>query len=116
MDSLIFITGSKSTFPFVEAAKKRGIRVVLFDIDPQAYCKPVSDIFFEISIVEKEKILNEINQLTDIYNFIGVISYSSSEKALITASYLSNALDLKSYSGKSVKITYNKCSLYQTVF
>tara|TARA_B000000475_G_scaffold271263_1_gene268611 strand:+ start:2524 stop:3660 length:1137 start_codon:yes stop_codon:yes gene_type:complete len=113
MKTVIFITGSKSSYPFFEAAKKKGYQTLLFDLDPNAYCKKISDFFFAISADDKKQIHYEINKLKDSCNYIGVICYSSSLEALITASYLMQQLNLNGYSESSLNITYDKNELYE---
>ncbi len=113
MKTVIFITGGKSTYPFVEAARKKGYQIVLFDIDPNAYCKVISDYFFAISANDKKQIYYEINKLKESCDYLGVICFSSSLKALVTASYLMELLNLNGYSEKSLNITYDKNELYE---
>ena len=113
MKTIIFITGSKSTYPFVEAAKKKGYQIVLFDLDPNAYCKVLSDYFFAISANDKKNIYYEIKKLKEFCDYLGVICFSSSLNALVTSSYLMEMLSLNGYSEKSLNITYDKHKLYE---
>jgi carbamoylphosphate synthase large subunit len=116
MKTIIFITGSKSTYPFVKAAIKKGYKTLLFDLDNNAYCKSISDYFFAISANDKKQIYRKVCELKGQCNYEGVVCFSSSLKALATASYLTELLKLSGYSERSLNITYDKNLLYENMY
>ena len=115
MNAIVFITGSKSSYPFAIAAKNKGFKIIVFDLEHNAYCKNISDYFYAISANDKNKILLEVNKLRITLNVLGVLCYSSSLNALTTTSFLTSMLNLKGCSEESLKITYNKNMLHEVM-
>jgi carbamoylphosphate synthase large subunit len=108
MNAIILITGSRSTYPFAMAVLSKGMKIILFDNDSNAYCRKICDKFYNISAFDKNKIYPIIKELESEYTFTGIICYSSLSGALRTTSYLSGKMKTKGFSEQSVIITYDK--------
>jgi biotin carboxylase len=115
MNNLVCITGGKSSAPFIQAAINKKLNIILFDLDLQAFCRKYSNDFFEISCHDKFRIYSIVKKLNKKCNIKGVLCYSSSPEALITASYISNKLNLPTFSKKSVEICYDKNLFYKAL-
>ena len=110
-DSIVFITGSKSSLPFIKEAKKRGFKAIVIDNDPECVSKAIADNFALFSAANEESILNYLKGVSDEFEIKGVITYSSLPFALSTASRISHEYGLPSFNKESVEITYNKDAL-----
>jgi carbamoylphosphate synthase large subunit len=108
MNAIILITGSRSTYPFAKAVESKGIKIILFDNYVNAYCRKICEVFYNISAFDKDEIYSKIIELESEYKFTGIICYSSLHGALRTTSYLSERLNLKGFTERSVTITYDK--------
>lgn len=112
-DSIVFITGSKSSLPFINEAKKRGFKAIVIDNDPECASKAIADRFALFSATSEELILDYLKGVSDEFEIKGVMTYSSLPFALTTASRISHEFGLPSFNKESVEITYDKGLLHQ---
>jgi len=112
-DSIVFITGSKSSLPFINEAKKRGFKTIVIDNDPECVSKAIADNFALFSAANEELILGYLKSVTNEFEIKGVITYSSLPFALSTVSRISHEFGLPSFNKESVEITYDKGLLHQ---
>ena len=57
MNTIAIIGASYLQRPLVEKAKEMGLRTICFSWPEGAVCKNICDVFYPVSIVEKESIL-----------------------------------------------------------
>lgn len=104
MKKLMILGGSKYIIPVIKKAHDRGIFVITCDYLPDNYAHQFSDKYVNVSIVEKEKVL-EIACQEDID---GIISFAC-DPGVITASYVAEKLGLPNVAPyESVCILQNK--------
>lgn len=123
MKTLAIIGASYLQLPVVRRAKEMGIRTICFAWAEGAVCKEVADIFYPISIVEKEQIL-EICK----HEHIDGICTIASDTAAPTVAYVAEQMGLVGNSYESAVRANDKylmrnafmeagilCPLYQMV-
>lgn len=103
MEKILFLGGAPSQIPAIKYAKKRGYYVITADYLPNNPGHKFSDEYFNISTIEKENIL----RLAERSKIDAVSSYASDPSAL-TASYVSDKLDLIGNSYLTVEILSQK--------
>ena len=111
--SIVFITGSKSSLPFIDEAKKRGYKTIVIDNDPDCVGKEIADNFAVFSAADEENILDYLKVISDKFEIKGIITYSSLSFAMTSASRIAQEFNLPFYSKESVEITYDKGLLHQ---
>ena len=101
----IVLGGSYEQYEYINYLKKnyKHLNIICCDINAKAYCKYISDQFFQIDIKNKKNILNLARKL----KVVGISSHIS-EHGIGTIKYVSNKLNLPSSSEISVKATQSK--------
>lgn len=89
MTKLAIIGASYLQLPLVQCAKEMGIKTICFAWAEGAVCKDVADMFYPISIVEKEQILDICKQ-----ERIGGICTIASDVAAPTVAYVAEQMGL----------------------
>lgn len=89
MKKLLLLGGSKYLIPVINAAHKLGCYVITCDYLPDNYAHKFADEYINISIVEKEKVL-EIAQKKRIN---GILSFAC-DPGVITAAYVAEKMQL----------------------
>jgi biotin carboxylase len=89
MKKIAIIGASYLQLPLVQMAKKMGIETHCFAWDKGAVCKEISDYFYPISILEKEKILEICKKVR-----IDGITTIASDSAVLTVSFIAKELQL----------------------
>ena len=89
--------------PLIECAQKCGIETHVFAWECGDIGEKIADHFYPISIVEKEKILEECRSI----GISGVCSIAS-DLAVVTVNYIANAMSLTGNSMKSTSKCTNK--------
>jgi biotin carboxylase len=106
MSAIIFISGSKSTYPFLKRAKEKKFQTIVFDRDEKAFCRKYCDEFYAISSHDNDSILEKITK--NHKNIAGCLCYSSYPGALKTTSRLCKEYKLSRFSIQAVDLCYNK--------
>lgn len=102
---IMILGGGTNQYPFVMAAHKIGLVVVLCDMDPNNMSIDYADIFYEVSIIEKNKLLEiAINESID-----GI--FTSSEPGMYSVSYIAEKLSLPSIPYQSFLTLVNKSKM-----
>ena len=83
---VVFIGGSEDHIAFLRASKSKGLNTVVFDLDNKCASKKEADLFFQISTHDFEEILLKLKELSKEYCISGVMTYSSSPKAILNTS------------------------------
>ena len=100
---LIIIGANEFQQPLVEKARHLGYKTHVFAWEEGAVCKEIADQFYNISITEKDKILEQAKRI----NPLGIASIGS-DLAVITVNYISNSLGLTANSMHSTEISTDK--------
>ena len=100
---LAIIGASYLQQPLVEKAKKMGLEVHCFAWEEGAVCKDIADYFYPISIIEKEQILQECQNIG-----IDGITTIASDVAVLTVNYVASQMGLISNPDKYSEMTTNK--------
>ena len=95
--------------PLVEKAKELGLRTICFAWTEGAVCKDICDVFYPISVVEKEKILRICQQ-----EKIDGICKIASDVAAPTVAYVANHMGLVGNSYIAAVRATNKYAMLQT--
>lgn len=103
MKTLAIIGASYLQLPLVQRAKEMGLRTICFAWAEGAVCKDVADIFYPISIVEKEQILEICKQ-----ERIDGICTIASDTAAPTVAYVAEQMGLVGNSYESSLKANNK--------
>lgn len=104
--SLAVVGASYLQLPLVRAAKKMGLRVICFAWADGAVCAEECDVFYPISIIEKEKILEACRR-----ERIDGITSIASDVAVPTMAYVAEHLGLPGNSQDSALKSTNKCEM-----
>jgi len=115
MKKIAIIGGSYLQLPVVRKAREMGIEVHCFSWRDGAVCADVADYFYPISIIEKEKILEECRRIK-----IDGITTIASDTAVVTVNYVASRMGLISNPDEYSEVTTNKylmrqCFLENTV-
>lgn len=101
---LLLLGGSQFLRPVIEAAKKIGIHTITCDYLPDNAAHKLSDEYYNISIVDREAVLEVARML----NVDGVMSFAC-DVGVVTAAYVADKLGLPSCGPyESVCILQNK--------
>ena len=108
---LAIIGASYLQIPLVEKAKVLGIETICFAWEEGAVCREISDKYYPISVVEKEKIL----QICKKERIDGITSIAS-DVAVPTVAFVAEKLGLVGNSIKSALYSTNKCLMRNQLF
>jgi len=101
---LLLLGGSRYLLPVIEAAKGMGIYTITCDYLPDNIAHKYSDEYCNVSIIDKEAVLEAAKQL----NVDGIMSFAC-DPGVVTAAYVAEKLGLPSCgSYESVSILQNK--------
>ena len=104
MKRLLILGGSRYAIPVIKAAHDLGIYVITCDYLPDNIAHKHSDEYFNISIVDKDAVLEAAKNL----NVDGIMSFAC-DPGVLTAAYVAEKLGLPSCgSYESVSILQNK--------
>lgn len=101
--SLAVIGASYLQLPLVRRAKELGVKTICFAWADGAVCKDVADVFYPISVIEKDEIL----EVCRSENISGITSIAS-DVAVPTMAYVASKLGLVGNSVRSAEISTNK--------
>lgn len=104
---LVLLGGSKSSYPFLQAAQQKGLKTIVFDQNPDEYCADKSDVFYPISTFNTESIINILADYNQ-NSIAGIICYSSHREAQLTNLYLNNIYSEQKIPESVIEICYNK--------
>ena len=104
MKKLMLLGGMRYLVPVIEAAHKLGVYVITCDYLPNNIAHKYSDEYCNVSILEKEKVLEKAKEL----KIDGILSFAC-DPGVVTAAYVAEKMGLPS-SGpyESVEILQNK--------
>ncbi len=101
---LMLLGGSRYLLPIIDAAKKLGIYTITCDYLPDNFAHKFSDEYCNVSIIDKEAVLNAAKEL----KIDGVMSFAC-DPGVATAAYVAEKLGLPSCGPyESVRILQNK--------
>ena len=103
MKKLLILGGSRYVIPAIKAAKKLGVYVITCDYLPDNIGHKFSDEYHNISIIDKEAVL----ELAKSLNVNGIISFAT-DPGVVVAAYVAEKLGLPTPPYKSVEILQNK--------
>ena len=104
MKKLMILGGSRYVIPVIKKAHELGLFVITCDYLPDNIAHSYSDDYVNISIVEKEKVLEVARKI----NIDGIISFAC-DPGVVTAAYVAEKLNLPSAgSYNSICILQNK--------
>lgn len=108
MKKILLLGGSRYLRPVIKAAHELGYYVITCDYLPDNYAHRYSDEYHNISILDKEAVLELAKKL----EVNGVMSFAC-DPGVITAAYVAEQLGLPTNPYKSVKILQNKALFRQ---
>ena len=104
MKKLLLLGGSRYLIPVIECAKKLGVYTITCDYLPDNYAHKCSDEYCNISIIDKDAVLEKAKSL----KIDGIMSFGT-DPGVTTASYVAEKLGLPNTGPyKSVSILQNK--------
>lgn len=103
MKKLLLLGGSKYLLPAIKAAHELGVYVITCDYLPDNIAHQYSDEYHNVSIVDKEAVL----ELARTLEIDGIMSYAT-DPGVIVAAYVAEKLGLPGCPYESVKILQNK--------
>lgn len=103
MKKLLLLGGSRYAIPVIEAAHKLGMYVITCDYLPDNIAHQYSDEYHNISIIDKEAVL----QLAVDLQIDGIMSFAN-DPGVVVAAYVAEKLALPTCPYESVKILQNK--------
>ena len=104
MKKLMILGGTRYALPVIEAAKKLGIYTITADYLPENIAHKYSDEYVNVSIIDKEKILEVAREL----NIDGIMSFAC-DPGVVTAAYVAEQMGLPNVGPyESVCILQNK--------
>ncbi|SHK75545.1 ATP-grasp domain-containing protein [Hespellia stercorisuis] len=109
MKKIVIIGANSFQNPLIVRAKEMGYETHVFAWQDGSVGERTADVFYPISIIEKEKILEECRKI----NPCAVVTIAS-DLAAITANYIANALGLPANSEACVKKSTNKYLMRQS--
>lgn len=104
MKKLMLLGGMRYLVPVIEAAHKLGVYVITCDYLPNNIAHKYSDEYCNVSILEKDKVLEKAKEL----KIDGILSFAC-DPGVVTAAYVAEKMELPS-SGpyESIEILQNK--------
>ena len=103
MKKLLLLGGSRYILPVIKAAHELGLYVITCDYLPHNIAHKYSDEYRNVSIIEKDKILDLAKSL----NVSGIMSFAC-DPGVLTAAYVAEKMGLPGGPYESVKILQNK--------
>lgn len=104
MKKLLLLGGARYVLPVIEAAHKLGVYVITCDYLPDNYAHSFSDEYHNVSITDKEAVLELAREL----NIDGIMSYAT-DPGVTTAAYVAEKMGLPGNNPyESVAILQNK--------
>ncbi len=103
MPRLVIIGANNFQLPLIQKAKELGFETHVFAWEAGAVGREYADVFYPVSIIEKEKIFSTVCDLDPA----GVLSIGS-DLASITVNYLTEKLGLTGNSTESTRLSTNK--------
>lgn len=104
MKKLLLLGGSRYLLPVIEAAHNLGIYVITCDYLPENIAHKYSDEYFNLSIIDKEAILDASREI----GIDGIMSFAT-DPGVVTAAYVAEKMGLPSCgSYESVAILQDK--------
>lgn len=103
MKKILLLGGSRYIIPVIEAIHKLGYYAITCDYLPNNIAHKVSDEYYNVSIVDKEKVL----ELAKKINIDGIMSFAC-DPGVETAYYVAEKLGLPGHPYSSVEILQNK--------
>ncbi|WP_317346725.1 ATP-grasp domain-containing protein [Blautia argi] len=103
MKKLLLLGGSKYLLPAIKAAHELGVYVITCDYLPDNIAHQYSDEYHNVSIVDKEAVLD----LARTLEIDGIMSYAT-DPGVIVAAYVAEKLGLPGCPYESVRILQNK--------
>lgn len=104
MKKLLLLGGLRYLLPVIEAAHRLGVHVITCDYIPENIAHKYSDEYHNVSITDKEAVLNLAKEL----KIDGIMSFAV-DPGVLTAAYVAEQLGLPTCgSFESVKILQNK--------
>lgn len=103
MKKLLILGGSRYVIPAIEAAHKLGVYVITCDYLPDNIGHRYSDEYHNVSIIEKEKVL----ELAERLHVDGILSFAA-DPGVEAAAYAAEKLGLPTPPYESVRILQNK--------
>lgn len=100
---LLLLGGARYLLPVIEAAHNLGIYVITCDYLPDNYAHKYADEYCNVSIIDKEAVLEKARQL----QIDGITSFAC-DPGVETAAYVAEALGLPTHPYESVAILQNK--------
>lgn len=89
MKRLMILGGSRYALPVIQAAHELGCYVITADYLPDNIAHKYSDEYCNVSIIEKEAVLEEVKRL----HIDGIMSFAC-DPGVVTAAYIAEKLDL----------------------
>lgn len=100
---LMILGGSRYIIPVIKTAQVMGMHVITCDYLPDNIGHKYSDEYHNVSITDKEKVLELAKRLT----IDGIVSFAT-DPGVVTAAYVAEKLGLPGCPYKSVEILQNK--------
>ena len=100
---LLLLGGARYLLPVIKAAHDLGIYVITCDYLPDNYAHQYADEYCNVSIIDKEAVLEKARQL----KIDGITSFAC-DPGVETAAYVAEALGLPTHPYESVAILQNK--------
>ena len=100
---LLLLGGARYLLPVIEAAHNLGIYVITCDYLPDNYAHKYADEYCNVSIIDKEAVLEKARQL----QIDGITSFAC-DPGVETAAYVAETLGLPTHPYESVAILQNK--------
>lgn len=112
MKKIMLLGGLRYLIPVIEAAHQQGYYVITADYLPNNIAHKYSDAYCNISIIDKEKVLDAAKSL----KIDGIMSFAC-DPGVVAASYVQNKLGLPSFGPyESIEILQNKDKFRQFLF
>ena len=103
MKKLLLLGGSRYLLPVIKAAKELGVYVITADYLPDNIAHKYADEYKNISIVDKEAVLNLAKELS----IDGILSYAT-DPGVTTAAFVAEKMGLPTSPYESVVLLQNK--------
>lgn len=103
MKKLLLLGGSRYLLPAIKAAKELGVYVITADYLPDNVAHKYADEYRNISIIDKEAVLNLAKKL----GIDGILSYAT-DPGVTTAAYVAEKMGLPTSPYESVVLLQNK--------
>jgi biotin carboxylase len=103
LSKILFLGAASSQLPVIDYAKRQGYYVITTDYLPGNPGHKISDEYYNISTIEKEKVLELSKRLK-----INAISAYASDPSALTAAYVSDNMNLTGGSYPAVEILSKK--------